>query len=56
MSRAPRVDLDRIAERCASLGLTHAAERLGELLEEAAEPEYAEWLHLLGRGDLLVQK
>ena len=39
MSRAPRVDLDRIAERCASLGLTHAAERLGELLEEAARDD-----------------
>ena len=39
MSRAPRVDLDRIAERCASLGLVHAAECLGELLEEAARDD-----------------
>jgi len=39
MSRAPRVDLDRIAERCASLGLAYAAECLGELLEEAARDD-----------------
>jgi DNA replication protein DnaC len=39
MSRTPRVDLDRIAERCASLGLVHAAECLGELLEEAARDD-----------------
>lgn len=39
MSRAPRVDLDRIAERCASLGLVHAAECLGEMLEEAARDD-----------------
>jgi len=39
MSRSPRVDLDRIAERCASLGLVHAAECLGELLEEAARDD-----------------
>lgn len=39
MSRTPRVDLDRIAERCASLGLVYAAERLGELLEEAARDD-----------------
>jgi DNA replication protein DnaC len=39
MSRAPRVDLDRIAERCASLGLVYAAECLGELLEEAARDD-----------------
>lgn len=39
MSRAPRVDPDRISERCASLGLVHAAECLGELLEEAARDD-----------------
>ena len=39
MSRSPRVDLDRIAERCASLGLVHAAECLGEMLEEAARDD-----------------
>lgn len=39
MSRAPRVDLDRIAERCATLGLVHAAECLGEMLEEAARDD-----------------
>ncbi|MFL5386478.1 MAG: IS21-like element helper ATPase IstB [Longimicrobiaceae bacterium] len=39
MSRTPRVDLDRIAERCASLGLVHAAECLGEMLEEAARDD-----------------
>jgi DNA replication protein DnaC len=39
MSRAPRVDLDGIAERCASLGLVHAAECLGEMLEEAARDD-----------------
>lgn len=39
MSRTPRVDLDGIAEWCASLGLVHAAECLGELLEEAARDD-----------------
>jgi DNA replication protein DnaC len=39
MSRAPKVDLDQIAERCTSLGLVHAAECLRELLEEAARDD-----------------
>lgn len=40
-SHEPRatVDLDGIAERCASLGLVHAAECRGQLLEEAARDD-----------------
>lgn len=39
MSRAPKVDLDRMTERCAALGLVHAAECLAELIEEAARDD-----------------
>jgi DNA replication protein DnaC len=36
MSRTVKVDLDATAERCTALGLTHAAELLPELVEEAS--------------------
>jgi DNA replication protein DnaC len=39
MSRAAKVDLDRMTERCTALGLTRAAESLTELLEEAARED-----------------
>jgi DNA replication protein DnaC len=39
MSRAPKVDLDRLVERCTALGLQHVAESLSELIEEAARDD-----------------
>jgi DNA replication protein DnaC len=39
MSRAPKVDLDRLVERCTALGLLHVAESLSELIEEAARDD-----------------
>ncbi len=34
MSRAPKVDLDEVVQKCTALGLAHAAECLTELVEE----------------------
>lgn len=39
MSPKPKVDLDRVAEQCAALALTHIAECLPELVEMAARDE-----------------
>jgi DNA replication protein DnaC len=36
MSRAPKVDLDQVVQKCATLGLAHAAECLTELVEEGS--------------------
>ena len=36
MSTRVKVDLDQVTERCAALGLAHAAQCLSELVEEAA--------------------
>ncbi|HSL72049.1 MAG TPA: ATP-binding protein, partial [Longimicrobiales bacterium] len=39
MSARVKVDLDQVTERCATLGLTYAAECLSELVEEAARED-----------------
>ncbi len=39
MTPRPKVDLDRVAEQCTTLGLTHIAERLPELVEAAARED-----------------
>ena len=36
MSRAPKVDLDLVGQKCNALGLAHAAECLNDLVEEGA--------------------
>lgn len=47
-SKRPKVDLDRIAERCEALKLVHAAQCLPELLEEASQEELSP-IHFLDR-------
>lgn len=39
MTPRPKVDLDRVAEQCTALGLTHIAECLPELVETAARED-----------------
>jgi DNA replication protein DnaC len=40
MSRAPKVDLDQVVQKCATLGLSHAADCLPELVEEGTRESY----------------
>jgi DNA replication protein DnaC len=52
MSRAPKVDLDLVGQKCNALGLAHAAECLNELVEEGTR-DSLQPIHFL---DLVLER